>query len=162
MKPFCIVDLDNCVFDDRWRHPMIDLTQPVVNDRYVRYHDNCHLDIPGDTIEYVLELTRQYKFLIFTSRPESVRSKTLRSLQKFGIPYVIVWMRPDDCHLNSVDIKREMLADARRLQYDIQFAIDDRQDILDMYLAEGVPAVRRVAIHEIPLHHVEVVNGSTD
>jgi len=154
----CIVDLDNCVSDDHWRLELINLELPVINDRYKLYHEYCHLDTPGESRDYVLELAKRYKLIVFTSRPEAVRSKTLHWLEKWNIPTTQLFMRYDNDHRSSVLIKRTMLRMARQYHNcNVQFAIDDRQDILDMYLAEGVPSVKRIALRDIPLSKIEGV-----
>jgi hypothetical protein len=163
MKPFAIIDLDNCVFDDYWRLELIDLSKPIVNDRYIAYHNECHRDNPGQVqLMYVRHLAKSYDLLIFTSRPEFVREKTKASLSKWGIPYYALYMRADDDHNPSVEVKRNFLRKATSdalagTSLDrIEMAIDDRQDILDMYREEGVPRVERIFIcdHAIPLERI--------
>jgi hypothetical protein len=147
MRPACIIDLDNCVSNDFWRQCRIQYHHPKPNDRYWEYHDACHLDLPGQSqLTRVRELSRNYRLLVFTARPEVVREKTRKWLNKWGIPHDGLYMRPDNDHRGSVDLKRAMLKWVPDFQ--IEYAVDDRQDILDMYLSMGVPRVERLFIVE--------------
>lgn len=150
------VDLDNCIADDSWRWHLFELHLPLPNERYTRYHDACGLDVP-DNLHVLAEIKRnRYKVIIFTSRPEAVRIKTEKWLMKWGINYEHLLMRPDDNHEPSTVLKRRMLCEMLPLiapEYEIQLAIDDRMDILNMYQQEGVRICRRVFINEPEIQH---------
>lgn len=147
-----IIDLDNCIANDQWRLPLIDLSHPQPNDRYSQYHSKCHLDRCEN--KHVLEQLRQqgYELIVFTSRPDSVRIKTSQWLKRHGISYGALHMRPNYCHLPSVEMKRIMLS-WLPAHYQVMHAIDDRHDILDMYRAEGIPSTQRVFIYEPEIVH---------
>jgi hypothetical protein len=146
-KPAAIIDLDNCVSNDQWRLNKIQLHHPKPNDRYWEYHEHCHLDPHGNR-HVISQLRYSYRLLVFTSRPEIVRDKTERWLDENDIPYDLLFMRPDDNHMSSVDMKRLMLSWVPEGQYNIEHAIDDRHDILDMYRSQGIRQTRRVFIYE--------------
>jgi len=154
-KPSAIIDLDNCISDDFWRIRFIDLSHPVINDRYHQYHSRCHLDLPGDTVAQVRELALTHTLLVFTSRPEAVRRQTLQWLQEWHVKAEEVYMRPNDCHLHSIELKEIMLSKARDKGYAPEYAIDDRQEILKVYADNGVPRVKRVFIHDNTNHLIE-------
>lgn len=141
-----VIDLDNCISDDKWRWPLLDLHLPLPNERYARYHDACDRDMHANE-HVVRELSRRFKIIVFTSRPECVRYKTQRWLNRWRIPNIGLFMRPDDNHEPSVLLKRQMLL-ALPPHLKVRYAIDDRVDILDMYADEGVFTCQRVFIHE--------------
>lgn len=150
--PTAIIDLDNCISDDKWRWPLFDLHLPLPNDRYARYHAACWLDLPHN--QHVLnELERQYQFVIFTARPERVRRMTSNWLDKWQIPVSQLLMRPDKNHESSVIVKKRMLIEWLLPRYDVQYAIDDRIDILNMYADEGVRTCQRVFINAPEIEH---------
>jgi hypothetical protein len=156
IKPACIIDLDNCLSDDQWRLPLIQHHHVKPNDRYWEYHEVCHRDLPGArSRSKILQLSNNYKLLVFTSRPEVVRDKTRCWLHKWGIPHFALFMRPNDNQQTSVDLKREMLSWAAKSpsSYQIEYAIDDRQDILDMYKSEGIARTERVFIYQPEIIH---------
>lgn len=144
-----VVDLDNCISDDKWRWPLFDLHLPVINERYTRYHDVCDHDEHRNA-DVVRELNRMYsgRLIVFTSRPECVRGKTERWLRNWRVPYSALFMRPDDNHEPSTILKRRMLTEWLDKSYNVVHAIDDRVDILEMYADEGVRICQRVFIHE--------------
>lgn len=146
-----VIDLDNCISEDRWRWCMFDLHLPIINERYNRYHEACESDMyqNGDIIR---ELALRHKLIVFTSRPESVRIKTQRWLNRWRVPNIGLFMRPNDNHEPSVPLKRSMLR-ALPPHLKVRSAIDDRIDILDMYADEGVAQCRRVFIHEPEIVH---------
>lgn len=146
MKPVAFIDLDNCISDDKWRWCLFDLHLPAPNDRYWRYHDACDGDLHLNS-HVIRELRGRYDLVVATSRPEVVRHKTHHWLRKWGIPSLQVFMRPNDNHDPSPILKRKMLEMAREQGFDVQYAIDDRSDILDMYADEGVRMCRRVFIN---------------
>ena len=152
MKPVALIDLDNCISDDRWRWPMFDLHLPIVNERYQRYHAACEADL-HDNSHVIQRLRYRYDLIVATSRPESVRHKTQLWLRKWNIPTKRIFMRPDDNHQPSPTLKAWMLDQAREEGFNVHYAIDDRADILDMYADEGVRICRRVFINNIENIH---------
>jgi microsomal dipeptidase-like Zn-dependent dipeptidase len=146
-----IIDLDNCISEDKWRWDMFDLHLPVISDRYTRYHNACE----GDNYcnqEVIRQLSKTCKLIACTSRPESVRIKTQRWANRHRIPLAGLMMRPENNHQPSVPLKRAMIrALPRHLK--LQHAIDDRADILEMYADEGVRMVRRVWIRTSEIVH---------
>lgn len=151
MKQAAIIDLDNCVSDDKWRLHMIEEHHEQPNDRFWAYHDSCHLDKHGNA-NVIANLRYNYRLLVFTSRPEIVRGKTECWLQKWDIPHDLLFMRPNDNHMTSVDMKRLMLSWVPD-GYNITHAIDDRHDILEMYRSKGIQSTQRVFIYEPELIH---------
>lgn len=151
IKPTAIIDLDNCISDEKWRQHLCQLDLFKPNDRYWAYHEAC----PRDTRQnahVVEELARNYTLVVFTARPECVRRKTERWLKKWNVPYDLLCMRPNDNHEPSVPLKRQMLL-TLPAEYDVQYAIDDRMDVLDMYADEGVRVCRRVSVNPMEIEH---------
>lgn len=146
-----VIDLDNCISEDKWRWPLFDLHLPIINDRYTRYHEACESDTYQNT-HVIRDLARRHKLIVFTSRPESVRHKTQRWLNRWRVPVIGMFMRPNDNHEPSTILKRSMLL-ALPSHLKVRYAIDDRVDILDMYADEGVNTCQRVFIHEPEIKH---------
>jgi hypothetical protein len=146
-----IIDLDNCISEDKWRWNMFDLHLPIINERYQRYHEACETDLYCNA-DVIRDLARHHHLIVFTSRPESVRVKTQRWLNRWRIPNIGLFMRPNNNHEPSVPLKRSMYL-ALPPQLKVRSAIDDRQDILDMYAGEGVANCQRIFIHEPEIIH---------
>ena len=148
---YAIIDLDNCISDDKWRWPLFQLDLPVINERYQVYHDACEADLYQNSF-VVRELAAKYKLLAFTARPESVRFKTQRWANRWRIPLNGLFMRPNNNHEGSIPLKRKMLLSLPHTA-NVRYAIDDRCDILGMYADEGVATCQRVFIHEPEIIH---------
>lgn len=144
--PAAIIDLDNCISGDQWRLKFIEPYHEKPNDRYWAYHNRCDED-SSCNLDLVRYLTSKYRLLVFTSRPETVRFKTENWLLKHSIHHDLMYMRPNTDHSTSVDLKRQMLS-WLPAAYDVQVAIDDRQDVLDMYRQQGIQLTQRIFIHE--------------
>lgn len=148
-KQFIILDLDNCIADDAHRVPAIRWTQ---RDNFLRYHD-YHLLAPWDAVaNNDLFEGRRERIIIFTARPVLYRASTVEWLKRNRVPHEHIIMRNNHDHRRSTEVKRQML---RWLveNYDVALeevacAYDDRQEIVDMYLAAGVPAERRAVSEE--------------
>lgn len=151
-QPVAIIDLDNCISNDKWRLPKIRFDKPRANDRYVDYHESCYMDI-HENQSVIDTLRRRYRLVVFTARPEIVRTITEGWLRKWRIPYEALFMRPNDDHSPSVEMKKKMLGWLPAELSQVEHAIDDRHDILDMYRAMGVCSTQRVFIYEPEIKH---------
>lgn len=149
-RPVVIIDLDNCFSDDKWRWEHFELHRETNHERYLKYHELCHRDVPGHTIRHLQRLISMGDLAVFTSRPECVSVQTVQWLLKFDIEVSYMRMRRNDDNRTSVDIKRSMLHEFRKdnPRFRVVHAVDDRIDILQMYLAEGVSSVEKIIIHE--------------
>jgi hypothetical protein len=146
-----VIDLDNCVSDDKWRMSLCQLHHEQPNDRYWEYHAACDRDIMANR-DVVKRLAENHALLVFTSRPEVVRTKTVIWLERWRLPVARIWMRPNDNQDPSTILKRKMLEEAREW-FNVVHAIDDRVDILNMYAEAGVQTCQRVFIHEPEIIH---------
>jgi hypothetical protein len=154
---YVIFDLDNCIADDRHRLPLIDWSKEDLTERYAAYHEACHGDQPFHKEAFMLALSTNSTNafpVFFTGRPEAVREKTAQWLeQRFGMHGMrLLMMRNDGDNRRAVDVKRDMLINFTAANHinpgDILCAYDDRQDIIDMYSAHGIPATL-LKIHDV-------------
>ena len=62
-----------------------------------------------------------------------------------------IFMRPNDCHDSSVEIKKvfldALLEELNEAGEEIVAAYDDKQAVIDMYKENGINGIR-IAIHE--------------
>ena len=139
-----IVDMDNCISDDKWRIPLIHWSNP---NKFLRYHP-YHMAAPGD------QFCNRHLFdgrpvTIITSRPIMYKWLTVMWLDYHKIAYKFLFMRQvEDANLTSAEVKRKALRNLTRVWplKDISIAYDDRPDVIEMYKMEGVPATV-LAIH---------------
>lgn len=138
---YVIFDLDGCLADDRRRKPLFDPLRP---ESWDAYHADCENDplING----HLISQTAEFEPIIFTSRPESVFAETYRWLRDVAkLNTKRIFMRSRGCLKGSPELKRgylESLLKEGVAVSDIVCAYDDREDVLAMYGAYGIPAVK--------------------
>ena len=148
-----IIDLDNCICDDEWRIKHIDWTSDNPEKRYKHYHaaithdaeaKNQHLFQTGSSVDRPV-------IVISTSRPYWTMDATNVWLRKNNVQAVFICMRKYNDHRSSVDIKQDAIHHIETAFPEIPksqwMAYDDRQDIVDMYIANGI-AAKVVKIHD--------------
>jgi hypothetical protein len=145
-----IVDLDNCISEDRWRVETIDYAIVDTMKRFHRYHSLAPWDrcVPGDVLD------GPEPIIIFTARPVLYRDMTLEWLRRNGVQPLHLLMRNNDDHRPSLDLKFAQLGWLRHL-YDvpleaISVAYDDRPEIVDMYRRCGLNGQIRAIHPDIP------------
>lgn len=147
-----IWDLDNCLFDDQWRTPMIDWHLEG-NERYERYDANMEKDIPAHIAEWriITQLSlpvfitgRREKWREITRKMVVTRLLMLREGRLTTISQPLILMRPNECNERPVELKERLLKAALfgnhfKLE-DVIAAFDDVPSIVEMYKRYGIPA----------------------
>lgn len=154
-----VFDLDGCIANDLWRRDRIP-PNPTTGLHYDFYHAGCGEDqvlVPGSV--RLQEHIDAGDFIAFaTARPFKCAEMTTKWIAKnFGIQPnkdFLILMRKNEDDRGSVEVKREFVGYLRTYERDsgrkIIAAYDDRQDIVDLYLSEGIPGVYR--LDETGLH----------
>ena len=136
-----ILDLDNCIADDKWRIPLINYDAPS---DFVRFHA-YHMASAGDPIAnyHLVEQAGEQHIAIITSRPVNYRWLTVEWLARHRIQYDFLFMREKLSEgFSSPEVKRKAvrtLVTAFGVEA-ITMAYDDRPDVIAMYREEGIPA----------------------
>lgn len=108
-----------------------------------KFHGSMVLDAP---LEHTIRKLRAHKkagdkIIILTMRPERFRPFSERWLRAHNIPYDKLYMRPEGDFragdASKLGIYRDEIAPA----YDVEYAYDDRPEVLGMWKAVGVKAV---------------------
>ncbi len=77
-----------------------------------------------------------YTILLLSGRSDAYKEETLRWLAKHEIPYDNLWMRPaEDTRRDSI-FKRELYEQNIEGKYFIEFILDDRNQVVDMWRDE--------------------------
>jgi hypothetical protein len=144
-----ILDLDNCIADDRHRIPHIRWKMLDPDRRYHDYHMLSAWDEPGN---HDLWQDTPHDIVVFTARPVAFSTMTREWLRRQGIrPREILMRNPND-HRPSVALKRTQLLWLTSYYgvklTDIAAAYDDRLDVVEMYRDRGLHAEVR-AIHDL-------------
>lgn len=152
---WAIFDLDNCLANDQWRIQYIDWTQSAPDHRYHDYHSLAPFDSPAN-LDTFRPLARASKIRIafFTARPAAFRAATGIWLDRNGMRFDALMMRPRGDHRPSMQLKAAHLLsflkdNSLSPQDDIIGAFDDRQDVVEMYLRQGVGRAAQLSIHDV-------------
>ncbi len=150
--PVALWDLDNCLFDDNWRIPLIDM-KLTGNDRYRVYNDRMLEDLPTNLDIWEMYRSAGVGPIFVTGRSEEYEQATRMQIEKhlaLRSGYGLV-MRPLHDSSKPADMKLKMLialfaAGLRREQ--IVAAFDDVEAIVSMYRAFRIPAFHLFAQHD--------------
>lgn len=130
-----IIDLDNCLADDRWRRHLLPPPGATEAHLWHPYHEGLIND-PVHHQEFWEE-----DAIVFTARPERYRFETRLWLNRHSLITPYLYMRPHGNVRHSVDLKRWMLlALPRGIRTLVTVAYDDRMDVVTMYREEGIEA----------------------
>lgn len=147
-----ILDLDNTIADDSWRIPRISWESANPITRYHNYHLLAGFDEAKNSELWEMCEEEDIEIYIFTARPMIYQAITMEWLERKGIKYEALFMRPDENHNKSVELKKNQLFslfDKFGLSpSNIIGAYDDREDVIKMYQEHNVPG-QRVCIHNV-------------
>lgn len=160
MKKYAIWDLDNCLFDDSDRIPLIDWSTKDATLRYQAYHKACIHDLPGNR-ELFEGINKTFAPLFVTGRPESVRQESIAAILSY-FPVAVKWgpiqilMRPDGDERSSEHLKLDLVRTWIGAAEDrvVALAFDDHRGIVEMYKRDlDIPAV------ELRIHDMDAFKG---
>lgn len=131
-----ILDLDGTISDDRWRRWLIDHQAPTVDQMYHHYH--IQLDQDEFCNRWTLDCGNP--IVIITARPEYLREKTVRWLERHNVKFQQLLMRPEGDHRPSPMLKLALIADNDLRE--IEYAFDDREDVIAAFRSIGIPCAQ--------------------
>ena len=99
---------------------------------------HCDQDALNEPVAKVLNsfFDIGYKILLVTGREERFRKPTLRFLEKNNIEYHELWMRKTKDTRKDAIIKREIFDAEIAGKYFIEFVLDDRNQVVEMWRKE--------------------------
>lgn len=149
-----LCDIDNCISNDLWRHEFINWSLPQGRQRYHSYHsaaafDTAHnldkLRVPGAEVIFLTAMPQEYAV---------IRENWLA--ENF-IKYSRILYRQEDHHLNSIQLKRNMIHQLRKEGIKLDQCIaayDDRRSVIQMFIEEGLPGIHLQITEQEHLHRV--------
>lgn len=116
----------------------LDGTLALMDNRDPFDASNCDLDALNEPVANVLKALaiQEYNILLVSGREERFREPTIRFLEKYGITYNHLWMRPSEDYRKDSIIKREIFDNEISGKYYIEFVLDDRNQVVDMWRKE--------------------------
>lgn len=136
-----IFDIDGTLADIQHRRPFLDGKRPD----WARFNAAMGDDTPNAPIVNLyktLWVSGAYDLQIITGRNEAFRKVTESWLTWNEIEFNRVLMRANKDYRPDNIIKGEILKQLRSEGRDIAFAVDDRQQVVDMWRANGVTCLQ--------------------
>jgi len=132
--PYLIQDaaLPNAIICD------MDGTLALMHNRDPYDASRCDEDHLNEPVADVLRMfhANDYQILLVTGREERFYQPTVRFLEKHAIPYHRLWMRKTKDFRKDAIIKREIFDTEIAGKYFIQFVLDDRNQVVEMWRKE--------------------------
>ena len=86
--------------------------------------------------------TKKYEIILVSGRSEAFRKITEQWLVWNNIPFEELKMRPLNDNRSDDIIKEEILKNLQKNKKDILFAVDDRQQVVDMWRKNGITCLQ--------------------
>ena len=131
-----IFDLDGTLANIEHRLHFIKREKPD----WTMFNECCLNDRPIDEVIRMCRfLSDAHYIMVCTGRmgTESVKQKTVRWLNENRVPYTELMFRADRDYRPDHEVKKEMLDHIRKTYY-VAGAFDDRDQVVDMWRANGV------------------------
>jgi len=142
-----IFDLDGtlALIDDRRKQS----TKPNGKMDWDKFFDPkmIQLDDPNPPIIQCAQMfkDRGFRIVIFSGRSKATKDATKDWLNKFGVPFDVLKMRPtsnDFKFMKDDDLKQMWLDDLFPNKSDIFCVFDDRQKVVDMWRRNGITCLQ--------------------
>lgn len=121
----------------------IDGTLAHFNGRSPHDYDKLHTDTVDETIASIIsEYKKDYSIIIVSGRPDSHRQLTIDWLNNNGIGFNELFMRKAGDSRNDAIVKQEIFDEHIRDNYAVEFILDDRNRVVDMWRTSGITVLQ--------------------
>lgn len=142
-----IIDIDGTISDGRHR---LHFVRPGPGEKRdnAAFHSRCSEDPVIISVRRVVSaLSELFQVVLVTGRPDTYRDITQDWLDSNGVIYDQLHMkRPDQENMPAVEYKLGVLRALQAKGHDVFLAIEDQQNVVDMWRANGVHCLQTVAI----------------
>lgn len=116
----------------------LDGTLALLNGRDPFNAEGCENDLLNEPVANTVKMyaTQGYKVLLFSGRKQMHLPPTKRWLAKHNIPYDVLQLRGDEDNRKDAIIKREIFDTYAANKYQIEFVLDDRDQVVNMWRDE--------------------------
>jgi predicted kinase len=100
-------------------------------------------DSLDDAVKGLLDLCNfGYQIILLSGRDSVCRPQTEEWLRSYGVPYDQLFMRAENDNRKDSIVKRELFDDFIRNNYQVQFVLDDRDQVVKMWRAMGLKCLQ--------------------
>lgn len=113
----------------------LDGTLALMNNRDPFDATHCDEDELNTPVANTLRVFAKegYQILLVSGREDRFREPTFRFLEKHSIPYHSLWMRESGDYRKDSVIKREIFEAQIETKYFVEFVLDDRNQVVDLW-----------------------------
>lgn len=121
----------------------IDGTLAHMTDRSPYDWNRVGEDLINPAIKNLLNILKdEYRILFISGRNEVCREETNKWLRKNGIPHAPLFMRRKNDNRKDSIVKRELFERCIRDYYNIEFVLDDRNQVVEMWRSLGLKCLQ--------------------
>lgn len=122
----------------------MDGTLAQINGRNPYDASRCEQDLLNTPVADIVKMAyaRGTMVLLVSARKESARPPTERWLATHEIPYTCLWMRAENDNRKDVEVKRDIFHAHISGHYNIQFVLDDRNQVVDLWRSLGLTCLQ--------------------
>jgi len=136
--PAVVFDIDGVLSDATSRQRFLERGKRD----WAAFYEACGDDPLIEEIARLLELLDAgLAVVLVTGRPLRVQPQTLAWLDRYGLRWDLLVMRPRTEHAPVTAYKREVVGALRRYGFDVRLALEDDPRNRAMFVEEGVPCV---------------------
>lgn len=100
-------------------------------------HEKSDQDLPHNHIIDLLHTIRrgspEVNIILVSGRSDAYRSLTLFWLNRYNVPFDVIFMRPDGNNIPDNVLKMNIYTENIEKAFDIWFVLDDRDRVVDMW-----------------------------
>ncbi|MEL6989627.1 MAG: polynucleotide kinase, partial [Bacteroidota bacterium] len=113
----------------------LDGTLALMNGRDPFMAKNCDQDLLNTPVADLVKLKAKEgcKILLFSGRSEEYKAPTLEWLSRYEIPYELLRMRKVKDNRKDSIVKKEFFEEEVSGKYNIEFVLDDRNQVVDLW-----------------------------
>ena len=113
----------------------LDGTLSLLNGRDPYNAATCDNDLLNEPVAAVMKMAKQqgYQVILLSGREDKFREPTVRFLNKHQIGYDLLLMRTSNDFRKDNIIKRELFESEIQGKYFVEFLLDDRNQVVDMW-----------------------------
>ncbi|MCK5629782.1 MAG: hypothetical protein KAI26_04145 [Nanoarchaeota archaeon] len=129
-----IVDIDGTLSNSEERKKICELPNGKID--FKKFYELMEMD---PVAKWCNELMNKYDIvLLVTGRPSDYEDKTVNWLNKHNILYDDLFMRKSGDYRKDYIIKQEIYDKNIKPFYNIEFCIDDRKQVVEMWRSNGL------------------------
>lgn len=144
-----IFDIDGTLSNANWRLHFVRPPEGTPKD-YEAFHKRCMGDTVIEPVRAMVHALafHNHKIVLITGRPETYGDLTVAWLDENDVPFDELHMRKAGSNERAVTYKHGVLQDLIARGHDIRLAVEDQQEVVDMWRANGIHCLQTQAVQQ--------------